>query len=102
MHGRIALLDIDDVVFLRAEGHYTQACANGEHYFCNMSLSQLESRLPKDRFLRVHRSYIINLAHARAVLRQDEQFVIFMAGKAEEKIPVSRGNVRRLRQLLGV
>lgn len=102
MHGRIALLDIDDVVFLRAEGHYTQISADGEHYFCNISLSHLESRLPQDRFLRVHRSYIINLAHASAVLRQDEQFVIIMAGKTEEKVPVSRGNVPRLRQLLGV
>lgn len=102
MHGRIALLDIGEVVFLRAEGHHTQVCADGRHYFCNLSLSQLESRLPQDRFVRVHRSYIINLAHASAVLRHDEQFVISMAGNTEEKIPVSRINVPRLRQLLGV
>jgi PAS domain-containing protein len=103
MHGqRIALLDIDEVAFLRAEGHHTQVCAVGKHYFCNLSLSQLASRLPQDRFIRVHRSYIINLAHASAVLRHDEQFVITMAGNTEEKIPVSRINVPHLRQLLGV
>lgn len=102
MQGRIALLDIGEVAFLRAEGHHTQVCVEGKHYFCNLSLSQLASRLPQDRFVRVHRSYIINLAHASAVLRHDEQFVISMAGKVEEKVPVSRGNVPRLRQLLGV
>jgi LytTR family transcriptional regulator, CO-responsive transcriptional regulator RcoM len=102
MQGSIALLDIDEVVFLRAEGHHTQVCAGGKHYFCSMSLSQLESRLPQDRFLRVHRSYVINLAHACAVLRHDDQFEISMAGSAEEKIPVSRINVPRLRELLGV
>lgn len=102
VHGRIALLDINEVAFLRAEGHHTQVCSEGKHYFCNMSLSQLESRLPPDRFVRVHRSYIINLAHADAVLRHDEQFVISMAGGTEEQIPVSRGNVPRLRELLGV
>ncbi len=102
MHGRIALLDIDEVAFLRAEGHHTQVCADGKHYFCNLSLSQLEPRLPQDRFVRVHRSYIINLAHASAVLRHDEQFVISMAGNTEEKIPVSRANVPHLRQVLGV
>lgn len=102
MHDRIALLDIGEVAFLRAEGHHTQVCAGGKHYFCSLSLSQLESRLPQDRFVRVHRSYIINLAQASAVLRQDEQFVISMAGNTEEKIPVSRINVPHLRQLLGV
>ncbi len=102
MNGRIALLDIAEVAFLRAEGHHTQVCADGKHHFCNLSLSQLESRLPKDRFVRVHRSYIINLAHASAVLRHDEQFAISMAGNTEEKIPVSRVNAPRLRQLLGV
>ncbi len=102
MHGRIALLDLGEVAFLRADGHYTLACANGKHYFCSLSLSQLESRLPQDCFVRVHRSYIINLAHACAVLRHDEQFVISMAGNTEEKIPVSRVNVPHLRRLLGV
>jgi PAS domain S-box-containing protein len=102
VQGRIALLDIEDVVYLRAEGHYAQASSEGKLFFCNMSLSQLGPRLPKDRFMRVHRSYIINLAHASAVTRHDDQYLISMAGKTEEKIPVSRVNVPRLRQLLGV
>lgn len=102
LNGRIALLDIEDVASLRAEGHYTQVCAAGVYYFCNLSLIQLESRLPSDRFQRVHRSYIINLAHATAVIHEDERYVIVMEGTIEGKIPVSRGNVPRLRELLGV
>ncbi|MBI4987001.1 MAG: LytTR family transcriptional regulator DNA-binding domain-containing protein [Rhodocyclales bacterium] len=100
--GRIALLDIGDVAFLRADGHYTEVCAGGKHYFCSLSLSQLESRLPGERFVRVHRSYIINLAHASAVSRRDEQFAISIAGDCGHEIPVSRVNAPRLRELLGV
>lgn len=102
MHGRIALLDIGNVASLRAEGHYAQVSSAGVQYFCNMSLSQLESRLPPEQFQRVHRSYIINIAHATAVVREDEQFVIIMAGNVEGKIPVSQGHLPRLRELLGV
>jgi DNA-binding LytR/AlgR family response regulator len=102
MHGRIALLDIEEVISLHAEGHYTQVSSAGVQYFCNMSLSQLESRLPPEQFQRVHRSYIINIAHATAVVRDDDQFVIIMAGNVEGKIPVSRGHLPRLRELLGV
>jgi len=100
--GHIGLLDIDQVAFLRAKGHYTQACTYEDCYFCNMSLGQLESRLPPDKFMRVHRSYIVNLAYASEVHRCDNEFVICMKGTAKNKIPVSRGNVPRLRQLLGV
>jgi LytTR family transcriptional regulator, CO-responsive transcriptional regulator RcoM len=100
MRGKIALLDISCVAFLHADGHHTQVHAEGKNYFCSLSLSQLESRLPQDRFVRVHRSYVVNLAHANAVLRQDDQFVLTMAGNFE--IPVSRSNAPHLRSLLGV
>jgi hypothetical protein len=102
IQGHIGLLDIDQVAFLRAKGHYTQACTCENCYFCNMSLGQLESRLPSDKFMRVHRSYIVNLAYASEVHRCEDQFVICMKGTAMNKIPVSRSNVPRLRQLLGV
>jgi hypothetical protein len=100
--GRIALMDIGNISYLRAEGHYTQVSAEGKLYFCNISLSQLETRLPEGRFLRVHRSYIINLAKASGVLLKDEQFVILICGTDEEKIPVSRAKVAQLRELFGV
>jgi LytTR family transcriptional regulator, CO-responsive transcriptional regulator RcoM len=100
VRGKIALLDISCVAFLHADGHHTQVHAEGKNHFCSLSLSQLESRLPQDRFVRVHRSYVVNLAHANAVLRQDDQFVLAMEGNVE--IPISRSNAPRLRSLLGV
>ena len=100
--GRIALLDISDVAFLHADGHYTEVCAGGKHYFCSLSLSQLESRLPAERFLRVHRSYIVNLSHAGGVSRQDDQLAIAIVGDCGHEIPVSRANIARVRELLGV
>ena len=100
--GRVALLDIDRVTFLRAEGHYTQVHEGKRHFFCGLSLSQLESRLPKERFLRVHRSYIVNLAKAESVHHEGEQLVISMQGAPDDRIPVSRGNIPRVRHLLGV
>lgn len=99
--GQIALLDIKDVAFLHADGHYTQACANGKLYFCNLALSQVEPRLPAERFVRVHRSYVVNLDFIESVKRTDDQFLLLMLG-TEEKIPVSRSNVPRIRELLGV
>jgi PAS domain S-box-containing protein len=101
-HGNIGLLDISRVAFLKADGHYTQAYADGRYHFCRMSLRQLESRLPPDSFFRVHRSYVVNLAYASEVHRRDDQFVLTLGSGETERIPVSRGYVPRLRELLGV
>ncbi|MHB8191245.1 MAG: LytR/AlgR family response regulator transcription factor [Ferrimicrobium sp.] len=101
-NGRIALIDIDQITLLRANGHYTDVCVNGKHYFCGISLSQLEARLNSDDYIRVHRSFIINLAHAEGIDRHNDQFFITMNGTCLHKIPVSRGHATRLRELLGV
>jgi len=101
MKDRVALLDIDQVAFLRAEGHYSHVHTPTERYFCNLPLAQLELRLP-ERFVRVHRSYIVNIARASGVSNRDNQLVIATEGEPGHEIPVSRNNVSRLRHLLGV
>lgn len=102
IRGHIALLNIAKVSYLQAHGHYTQAWTPLERYFCNMSISELEARLPPDLFVRVHRSYIVNLDFAHEVYRKDDQFVILIRGAPKTEIPISRGNVPRVRKLLGV
>jgi DNA-binding LytR/AlgR family response regulator len=101
-HGRIALLEMADVALLRAQGHYTDACAGGRHHFCGLSLSQLEPRLPPERFVKVHRSCIVNLAYATAIARRNDQLVLSLAGLCAHEIPVSRGKATHVRALLGV
>ena len=100
--GRIALIDADQITILRANGHYTDVCVNGKHFFCGISLSQLESRLNPDDYVRVHRSFIVNLAHAEGVERHNDQLFLTMNGSCVHEIPVSRGHAARIRELLGV
>ncbi len=100
--GRIALIDADQITVLRANGHHTDVCVNGMHYFCGISLSQLEMRLNPDDYVRVHRSFIVNLAHAEGVDRHNDQLFLMMNGSCVHEIPVSRGHAARIRELLGV
>lgn len=100
--GRIALIDVEQITLLRANGHYTDVCVKGKHYFCGISLSQLEARLNPDEYIRVHRSFIVNLAHAEGIDRHNDQFFITMNGTCLHEIPVSRGHATRFRELLGV
>ena len=93
-------LDLESVVSVRADAHYTRIYDGKETFFCSLSLSELEARLDPERFLRVHRSYIVNLRYARSFERRNEQGLIRLAGRAS--VPVSRRNVPRLRSALGL
>ncbi len=97
------LLDPEMVVRIKAEAHYTTVFTPGGAYFCALSLATLEERLNPDHFLRVHRSHIVNIRHARSFERLNEQAVIVLGeDETAHRIPVSRGKVRQLKTALGV
>ena len=96
------LLDLEQIVSIQAEAHYTRVSDGAETYFCSFSLTELEARLDPAVFLRVHRSHIINLKHARAFEKHREQARVRLDGDAGASVPVSRRNVPRLREALGL
>lgn len=101
-HQRVMLLDMERIVFFKAGGHYTEVSMDGETYLCNLSLGDLQGRLDEDRFVRVHRSYMINLEYAAALERDQEQYLLVMADPADTRIPVSRSNASRVKGLFGL
>ena len=95
-------LDLQGIVSIQAEAHYTRVYDGRESYFCSISLSDLEERLDPAVFLRVHRSHIVNLHHAKSLERHNEQALIRLDGAAAPSVPVSRRNVTKLRTALGL
>ena len=101
-NGRTALVDISKVSLLLADGHYTEICVEGTHHFCGLSLAQLQVRLHDPRFLKVHRSSIVNLDHIETIRRSGDQFMLAMMGSCKHEIPVSRAHQSELRDRLGI
>jgi hypothetical protein len=95
-----ALIDIEQVAALSAQGHYSEALALDFSAFCPRSLAALEARLDPALFVRVHRRHIVNLSHVRAAERQDGAWFLRMADRSGTRIPVGRRQVDRLRKLL--
>ena len=101
-HNRIVLVEVDKVVYIKSEGHYTQIVTDDGPQFCNLAISDLEERLDPGRFLKVHRSYIVNLDHAEGLIRSGAQTLLTLSDAAQSKIPVSRSELPGLRHLLGI
>jgi hypothetical protein len=70
--------------------------------FCNLTISDLESRLDTGSFLRIHRSYLANLDYAEQIVRDDGKVTLKLNGGDDQGLPVARANVPRLLERLGI
>lgn len=100
-HNRIVLIDAADVTYVRAEGHYTWVSTPRGSSFCNLSISDLAERLDGEAFMRIHRSYLVNLDHAEQIVRDDGRTSLRMRDDANA-LPVSRSSVAALLERLGI
>ncbi|HVI49653.1 MAG TPA: LytTR family transcriptional regulator DNA-binding domain-containing protein [Candidatus Sulfotelmatobacter sp.] len=98
----LALMDVSDVVCLKAEGHYSRAYGISTQALCSLPLAELERRLDPARFLRVHRGYLVNLDHALGAERRDGQWVLLMNSGTAGIVPVSRAHIDDLRRHLAI
>lgn len=60
---KIFKVAFDDILYLEAFGNYTKVFLSDKQLMPTATLTSLEEVLPKNRFIRVHRSFIINKNH---------------------------------------
>jgi len=98
---RIVLVDANTVSHIRAEGHYTWVSTPAGPSFSNLNISDLADRLDGASFIRIHRSYLVNLDFAEQILRDDGKVSLKLRGDATP-LPVARTNVALLLARLGI
>ena len=100
--GTTRLLAPEEIYAVRADAHYTYVFDGAETHFCNLSISEIEQRLDPATFLRVHRSHIVNVAHAAALKRVRDQGLLELDCAERHAVPVSRARLPKLRAALGI
>ena len=104
--GRILLLPVADVLYLRAELKYVTARTVKREYVLDESLVQLEEEFPR-RFLRLHRNCLVARDAVQGVERTgepdggDAHWAVLIRG-VPERLPVSRRQWPVVRQMLGL
>ena len=96
----IKIIPIDDIIFIKADGDYISIKTAYGNWLKEQTMKYTEDILPNDRFLRIHRSYIINLNHISRIERYGEKQLIVLHNN--EKIKISTARYQVLKQVLGV
>ena len=100
--GRTVLLNMDDIVFLSARNKSTYAHTYENQYLVDQTLGELENKLLRESFARVHRSYLVNLNKVKEILRVDGCYVVVASDRDETHVPVARRQVRTFREAVGI
>jgi len=96
-----ALVELQDVVWIRADGDYSELrMRDGHNELHDKSLAGLTGILPPD-FVRCHRSYLVNLRHVRSLHAGSGSRYWLVLNDGTE-LPVGRANVATLRRELSL
>ena len=92
-------IDVDQIITITGAHDYSEVTTSDSRHLVRLSLAQFELRLDPHRFMRVHRSTIIHVAHLeRAELAGGGRMLAFMSNG--ESVAVSRAGVKALRTLI--
>jgi DNA-binding LytR/AlgR family response regulator len=86
----------NDVLFIQADGGYSNVQTVNGYYLINDSLATLAERLPS-HFVRVHRNTIVNIRHVTGLGKENECVLLGLKG---HEVPISRRHLREFRRKL--
>jgi two-component system LytT family response regulator len=96
---QVHVIPVEKIDYVEAQDDYVCFKAEGKQYLKDQTMAALEATLDPHRFVRIHRSYLLNIGRiARVELyAKDSRVAILRDGT---KLPVSRAGYARLAKLL--
>jgi two-component system LytT family response regulator len=97
--GRIHFLRIDEIDWIDAAGNYVRLHVKGESHLFRETMNAIEGRLDSSRFVRVHRSHIVNIDRIKELLPGNGEHIVVLRNGV--RLTLSRGYRDKLQQRLG-
>lgn len=96
---KVHVIGTDKIDYIEAQDDYVQVNAEGKGYLKNQRLSELEGQLDASQFVRIHRSFILNVARMERIEQgKDSHTAILRDGT---RLPISRSGYQKVRELIG-
>lgn len=70
------------ILYCKADGNYTTICTGEKQHLCSLNLGKVEDQLPRNGFVRVGRSLIINFEYMTMLDRKESQITLTRDGES--------------------
>ncbi len=100
LSNKIILVDYEDILYCKSDGSYTTIfMRNGDEHVVSKNIKHIEELLPDTVFLRIHKSYIVNLNEIKGLIKQGSGELIL---SNEKIIPISRSHRKNIFTALNI
>ncbi|AGB41344.1 response regulator of the LytR/AlgR family [Halobacteroides halobius DSM 5150] len=100
---RIKLIPYTELIVFHTRNCKVYVKTYKQEYEVDFTLKDLEEKLPTTQFLRVHRSFLINLKHVKEVIPWFKgKYQVVMDNQGEIKVPVSRAKVEKIKSIFNL
>lgn len=99
--GVIKILNVMDIHYFEADDDHVKLSTTEGVFYKNKTMSFFEKTLDSSQFIRIHRSYIINLSQVTKIeLKEKDSYVVLL--KSDIWLPVSKTGYLKLKASLGI
>lgn len=96
------LLDLHEIYFFQCMDHTTQAVTESDEFNLNYTLRELENTLPREKFIRTHKSFIVNVDYIHEIIPWFNYTYKIALKNERGEIPVSRSYMKKFKSTLSL
>lgn len=99
-NGVIRIIPAGDIIYIEANDDYIKIYTKDGHYLKKSTLTRIENSFDPEKFIRVHRSYMVPVNQLLRIepYEKDGHIALLQSGA---KIPVSKSGLEKLKSSLG-
>lgn len=96
---KISVIPIDKLNYIEAQDDYVMLHTQDGKFLKQKTMKYFEQHLPSENFIRIHRSYILNINYMKQIelFEKDSHKVLL---KNEDRLPVSKSGYGKLKNIL--
>jgi two-component system LytT family response regulator len=96
---RVHVIPSGKIDYIEAQDDYVQIHAEGKAFLKNQRMAELEEQLDADKFIRIHRSYLVNIECVARIEQpsKDSHQAVLHDGT---RLPISRSGYQRIRAVM--
>lgn len=99
---KIILINVEDILYCQVEEGELVLHTKEDSYVMNDTLSNMESKLPKEMFFKTHRAFLVNISKVSEVSPYFNNTLVIKLDGSKAEIPVSRSYVKEFKEMLKI
>lgn len=92
--GKFFKVNFSDIIYIEGMKDYVKICTADANLVTLQTMNEMEKLLPADKFIRVHKSYIVSLARIKSIFGNNIETL-------KQTIPIGINYKERVMQLIG-